>query len=96
MIINFISVCFFRQARLEEENVSAKQEIKDLIKQIEAEQGNMSQYTDRQAKATAQKAELEVVLVETTNQLASNWKQKLLSLCISSPAMVCLKASGSV
>merc|ERR1712098_1012053 len=37
--------------RLEEENVAAKEEIKALIKQIEAEQGNMSQYTDRQAAA---------------------------------------------
>merc|ERR1712060_807416 len=45
--------------RLEEENVAAKEEIKALIKQIEAEQGNMSQYTDRQAAATAEKTQLE-------------------------------------
>merc|ERR1712126_88121 len=32
-----------------------KEENKALIKQIEAEQGNMSQYTDRQAAATAEK-----------------------------------------
>merc|ERR1712088_697344 len=36
------------KARLQEENVAAKEEIQALIKQIEAEQGNMSQYTDRQ------------------------------------------------
>merc|ERR1711899_42616 len=48
--------------RLEEENVAAKEEIKALIKQIEAEQGNMSQYTDRQAAASAEKTRLEGVL----------------------------------
>merc|ERR1712241_15582 len=48
--------------RLEEENVAAKEEIKALIKQIEAAQGNMSQYTDRQAAATAEKTRLEGVL----------------------------------
>merc|ERR1711953_527200 len=55
--------------RLEEENVAAKEEIQALIKQIEAEQGNMSQYTDRQAAATAEKTRLEGVLVETGNLL---------------------------
>merc|ERR1739840_94703 len=44
-------------------------EIQALIKQIEAEQGNMSQYTDRQASATAEKTRLEGVLVETGNLL---------------------------
>merc|ERR1711942_336449 len=41
--------------RLEEENVAAKEEIQALIKQIESEQGNLSQYTDRQASASAEK-----------------------------------------
>merc|ERR1712038_1663255 len=57
------------KARLQEENVAAKEEIQALIKQIEAEQGNMSQYTDRQAAATAGKTRLEGVLVETGNLL---------------------------
>merc|ERR1712061_764518 len=57
------------KARLQEENVAAKEEIQALIKQIEAEQGNMSQYTDRQASATAEKTRLEGVLVETGNLL---------------------------
>merc|ERR1711953_889047 len=57
------------KARLQEENVAAKEEIQALIKQIEAEQGNMSQYTDRQAAATAEKTRLEGVLVETGNLL---------------------------
>merc|ERR1711913_271790 len=59
------------KARLQEENVAAKEEIQALIKQIEAEQGNMSQYTDRQAAATAEKTRLEGVLVETGNMLVS-------------------------
>merc|ERR1712020_885488 len=50
------------KARLEQENVAAKNEIQALIKQIESEQGNLSQYTDRQASATAEKARLEKVL----------------------------------
>merc|ERR1719361_2722147 len=59
------------KARLQEENVAAKEEIKALVKQIEAEQGNLSQYTDRQAAATAKKAELEGVLVQTGKQLTA-------------------------
>merc|ERR1711923_26245 len=57
------------KARLQEENITAKEEIKALIKQIEAEQGNLSQYTDRQTKASVQKAELEIVLVDTGKKL---------------------------
>merc|ERR1712001_141634 len=55
--------------QLEAEGVNVKEEIQALIKQIEAEQGNMSQYTDRQASATAEKTRLEGVLVETGNML---------------------------
>merc|ERR1711879_294918 len=57
------------KARLQDENIAAKEEIKALIKQIEAEQGNLSQYTDRQAVAATQKAHLEVVLVDTGKKL---------------------------
>merc|ERR1712209_161428 len=48
--------------KLEQENVTMEEEKKALMKQLEAEQGNLSEYTDRQAKATAQKADLEVQL----------------------------------
>merc|ERR1711963_397962 len=48
--------------RLEQENVEMVEENKTLMKQLEAEQGNMSQYTERQAKASAQKADFEVQL----------------------------------
>ena len=48
--------------RLEEENKNMEDEKKALLKQLEAEQGNLSEYTERQAKASAQKADLEVQL----------------------------------
>merc|ERR1712045_454154 len=55
--------------RLQDENVAAKEEIQALIKQIESEQGNLSQYTDRQATATAEKARLDQVLADAGQQL---------------------------
>merc|ERR1712045_948419 len=55
--------------RLQDENVAAKEEIQALIKQIESEQGNLSQYTDRQATATAEKTRLEGVLADCGQQL---------------------------
>merc|ERR1711962_687387 len=48
-----------------------KEEIKALIKQIEAEQGNMSQYTDRQAAASAEKTRLEGVLSQAGSNLVN-------------------------
>merc|ERR1719242_2886420 len=48
--------------RLKAENEELKIEKDALVKQIESEQGNMSQYTDRQAKMSSQKADLEVKL----------------------------------
>merc|ERR1719454_1092105 len=59
------------KARLLEENVVAKEEIKALIKQIEKEQGNVSQYHERQAKISSQKAELEVNLADAQQRLIS-------------------------
>merc|ERR1719471_1399086 len=58
------------KARLEEENVKCKEDNKALLKQIEAEQGNLGEYTERQAKASAQKAALEVELADAGNKLA--------------------------
>merc|ERR1711884_902472 len=57
------------KARLQEENVKCKEDNKALLKQIEAEQGNLGEYTERQAKASAQKADLENGLVEAGNKL---------------------------
>ena len=56
---------------MEKENEMVKEEIKALIKQIDSEQGNLSQYTDRQANAMAEKTRLEEVLAETGSQLTS-------------------------
>jgi len=50
------------KARLQEDNENAKVEIQALVKQLESEQGNMSQYTERQAKLNAQKADIETQL----------------------------------
>merc|ERR1719245_1448290 len=52
------------KARLLEENVAAKEELKAMVKQLEAEQGNISVYHEKQAKISAQMADLE-------NQLAT-------------------------
>merc|ERR1719381_51564 len=57
--------------KLQEENVSAAEEIKALMKQLESEQGNMSQYTEKQAKLSAQKAHMESARQnETSNKKA--------------------------
>merc|ERR1712183_1230393 len=59
------------QKKLELENVQMEEEKKALVKQLESEQGNMSEYTERQAKASAAKADLEVQLVDAGNKLTS-------------------------
>merc|ERR1719418_99775 len=57
------------KARLLEENEVIKEEKKALMAQLEKEQGNMSQYHDKQAKATAAIAALEVELANTQDAL---------------------------
>jgi len=57
------------KAKLLEENEVIQGEMKALIKQIESEQGNLSQYHERQAKTNAQRADLEVELAEIQNKL---------------------------
>merc|ERR1712012_216210 len=52
------------KARLLEENEAIKEEKKALMAQLEKEQGNLSVYHDKQAKATADIAALEKNLVE--------------------------------
>merc|ERR1719310_768950 len=56
---------------LEAENVAMEEEKKALVKQLEQEQGNLGEYTERQAKASAMKADLEVQLVEAGNKLVA-------------------------
>merc|ERR1719454_197872 len=55
--------------RLLAENEVIKEEKKALMAQLEKEQGNMSQYHDKQAKATAAIAALEVELANTQDAL---------------------------
>merc|ERR1712083_858337 len=55
--------------RLEIENISIEEEKKTLMAQLQAEQGNMGEYTERQAKASAMKADLEVQLQEAGQAL---------------------------
>merc|ERR1712018_10688 len=55
---------------LEVTNKQIEEEKVALTKQLESEQGNLSQYQDRQAKAAGLKAELEGKLVTAQNNLA--------------------------
>ena len=57
------------KARLEEENKGIEQEKKALLTQLENEQGNLSEYTERQAKAAALKADLEVQIADQSIKL---------------------------
>merc|ERR1719228_986194 len=51
------------------ENQVIEDEKKALLKQIESEQGNVSQYHEKQAKISAEKADLENELAATQDQL---------------------------
>ena len=55
--------------KLLEENKIIEDEKKALIKQIESEQGNVSQYHERQAKISAQRSELELDLAAAQDKL---------------------------
>jgi len=76
--------------RLLKENVIIEDEKKEILKQIEKEQGNMSEYHEKQAKYSAQKADLEIQLqddqdllvkIEQKRQLATNDKKSLEQEC---------------
>merc|ERR1712200_341865 len=54
-----------------------KDTIKALTKQLEQEQGNLSIYTDRQAKAQKIKAETEVELASQQKNLASEENERI-------------------
>ena len=58
------------KARLDEENKVIEEEKKQLVTQLEQEQGNLSEYTERQAKASAAKADLEVQISDASGKLA--------------------------
>ena len=62
--------------RLMEENKLIKEEKKAIVKQIESEQGNMSQYHDKLEAMNAAKAELEAILEEECGNLATANQEK--------------------
>merc|ERR1712203_738715 len=64
------------KAKLLEENQVIEEEKKQLMKQIESEQGNVSQYHEKQAKISSQKADLEIELVEEQNKLADREQKR--------------------
>merc|ERR1712045_784138 len=55
--------------RLDEECKELQEEKKALMTQLEAEQGNLGEYTERQQKACAALKDLEVALVDAGNKL---------------------------
>merc|ERR1711981_598859 len=65
------------KAKLGEENELIKEETKALIKQIESEQGNLSQYTDQQDRAIKQKADYEVQLSAAGKKLTDMEEERI-------------------
>merc|ERR1712128_185830 len=65
--------------KLEEENNIAADEIAQLKAKLNAEQGDLSSYMEKQAKLSAQKADLEVQLRENEEKLAEEERNKALA-----------------
>merc|ERR1712141_982305 len=65
------------KARLAEENVLIREETKALIKQLEAEQGNLSQYTDQQERAIKLKTKFEAELVAAGQKLVEMEEERI-------------------
>merc|ERR1712025_214453 len=63
--------------RLLKENEQIEEDKKALLKRIDAEQGNMSQYHERQAKIQAEKAAAEARLAELQETLALREQQRI-------------------
>merc|ERR1719330_994289 len=57
--------------RMEQENVDMEEEKKALMAQLQQEQGNLSEYTDRQTAANIAKTKLESGLVDAGNRLTA-------------------------
>merc|ERR1712110_922389 len=65
------------KAKLGEENEVFKEETKALIKQIESEQGNLSQYTDQQERASKQKVDFEQQLSAAGKKLIQMEEERI-------------------
>merc|ERR1712130_901846 len=65
------------KVRLLAENEVIVEEKKALLAQIEKEQGNMSQYHERQSKCNSEKADLEIALVQAQQKLADTEQARI-------------------
>merc|ERR1719483_1562251 len=65
------------EEKLLAENAIIEEEKKALLKQIDAEQGNMSQYHERQGVLTAEIKDLEIQLVEEQDKLAAAEQRRI-------------------
>merc|ERR1711936_1448479 len=65
------------KARLAEDNVLIQEETAALIKQLEAEQGNLSQYTDQQERAIKLKTKFEADLVSAGQKLVQMEEERV-------------------
>ena len=65
------------KAKLLEENVVIEDDKKALLKQLESEQGNVSQYHEKQAKMTGMKAELEIELIQEQDKLVRTEQKRV-------------------
>merc|ERR1719376_320265 len=71
-----------KKVELLQENQVLGEEKKVLMAQIEKEQGNLSQYHDRQAAANSEKKKLEEQLADTEKEISSNEKQSKAALAV--------------
>ena len=69
--------CTLFQAKLAKENELIKEETNALIKQLESEQGNLSQYTEQQQRAIQQKADFESQLNYAAQKLIKVEKERI-------------------
>merc|ERR1712226_1774716 len=65
------------KARLAEDNIIIQEETKALIKQLESEQGNLSQYTDQQERASKLKTKFEADLVSAGQKLVQMEEERV-------------------
>ena len=88
------------KVRLLEENELLKEEKQVLMARIEAEQGNLSQYHDRQAAANAEKSKVEEQLADTQAQLKAQEKESKAAQstkkCLENEGMAVRKEIGDI
>ena len=65
------------KATLLEENKIIEEDKKALLRQIEKEQGNVSQYHEKQAALSSQKADLEIELLRSQETLAKTEQSRI-------------------